>query len=295
MNIELIQLFLEVVELGSFKKVAERHLISQRAVSKKIGTLEMDLGVALFKRQANRISLTPAGHFFYTASQEMTNRFSEALREIQTLSGNTQEVLSVGYFSIFESHVMQARFQTFKQAHPAINLIFREESIEHLSQSILNGDLDLAFTIVYGQEPFLPNSQVQSKTVLEREMVLGISKQNPLSQQDSVLPRDLADTKVLYYSAENSAFLQRSFETRNPELDPHQLQRVTSVEQMELLVALDQAVAFYPADINDPLLNPNRQINFVPVQGNNQTYHLVEFWHAGNQNPALTKYQHLML
>jgi len=295
MTIDLIQLFLEVVELGSFKKVAEHHLISQRAVSKKIGTLELDLGVALFKRQANRITLTPAGHFFYTASQEMTNRFSEALREIQTLSGNTQEVLKIGYFSIFESRVMQARFQTFKQAHPAINLIFREESIEHLNQSILNGDLDLAFMIVYGQQPTALNNQVQLKTVLERQMVLGISKQNPLSQQPTVAPQDLADMKILYYSAENSAFLQKSFETRNPELDPRQIQRVTSVEQMGLLVALDQAAAFYPADMYDPLLNPNQQLNFIPLTGPNQAYRLVEFWRTGNQNPALAKYHRLSL
>lgn len=293
MNIDLIQLFLEVVESGSFKKVAEHHLLSQRAVSKKIGTLEMALGVALFKRQANRITLTQAGHFFYTASQTMTNQFSEALREIQTLSRDTQEVLSIGYFSIFESQLMQDRFQTFKHAHPAINLIFRQASIEHLHQSVLNGELDLAFIISYGPQALIPDNQLNIKTVAKRQMVLGLSAQNPLSQQPTIAARDLADTKILYYSAENSAYLQQSFSQRNPYLAPDQIQRVTSVEQMELLVALDQAVAFYPADIYDPLLNPRQQIKLVPLAGANQNYQLIELWRADNQNPALQKYLHL--
>jgi DNA-binding transcriptional LysR family regulator len=43
MNEELLRLFLDVVQLGSFQKVAEKNYVSQRAVSRQIQRLEQNL------------------------------------------------------------------------------------------------------------------------------------------------------------------------------------------------------------------------------------------------------------
>lgn len=48
MNEELLRLFLDVVQLGSFQKVAEKNYVSQRAVSRQIQRLEQNLHTQLF-------------------------------------------------------------------------------------------------------------------------------------------------------------------------------------------------------------------------------------------------------
>lgn len=60
MNEELLRLFLDVVQLGSFQKVAEKNYVSQRAVSRQIQRLEQNLHTQLFERKKNKIVLTPA-------------------------------------------------------------------------------------------------------------------------------------------------------------------------------------------------------------------------------------------
>ena len=73
MNEELLRLFLDVVQLGSFQKAAEKNYVSQRAVSRQIQRLEQNLHTQLFERKKNKIVLTPAGEFFKKRSEAIIN------------------------------------------------------------------------------------------------------------------------------------------------------------------------------------------------------------------------------
>ena len=57
--------FLEVADSGSFLKASERLYISANAVTKQINLLESDLGVKLFSRSRQGLTLTEAGKSLY--------------------------------------------------------------------------------------------------------------------------------------------------------------------------------------------------------------------------------------
>jgi len=61
MNLHGLRLFHHVASLGSFTKAAEILLISQPAVSSQIKQFEKELGIALFKKNGKRFTLTPFG------------------------------------------------------------------------------------------------------------------------------------------------------------------------------------------------------------------------------------------
>ncbi len=54
--------YLEVVELGSFVKVAEQRNVDRSVISKQISRLEEDLDVRLLNRTTRSLSLTAAGN-----------------------------------------------------------------------------------------------------------------------------------------------------------------------------------------------------------------------------------------
>ena len=60
---ELRQLraFVAVAEELNFTRAAERLHLGQQAVSKSVGQLERELGVALLERTTREVRLTPAG------------------------------------------------------------------------------------------------------------------------------------------------------------------------------------------------------------------------------------------
>jgi DNA-binding transcriptional LysR family regulator len=60
-----LDVFRNVVELGSFAAAARRVRLSPAAVSKNIGELEAHLGVRLLNRTTRRLSLTEAGSLYY--------------------------------------------------------------------------------------------------------------------------------------------------------------------------------------------------------------------------------------
>lgn len=86
MNEEQLRIFLDVVELGSFQKVAERNYVSQRAVSRQIQRLEEHLGTQLFNRGKNKITLTHAGRFFEKRCRALLSMLNNTQHELHRFS-----------------------------------------------------------------------------------------------------------------------------------------------------------------------------------------------------------------
>src|SRR5260370_4974954 len=63
-----MQMFVRVIEKGSFSSVAKERGIGQPAVSKQISALEDELGTELIHRTSRAISLTEAGPDFYESA-----------------------------------------------------------------------------------------------------------------------------------------------------------------------------------------------------------------------------------
>ena len=90
---ELLQLryFLTVSKMLNISRAAKYHMIPQPAMSKTISKLEKELGVPLFDRYKNHLTLTEAGESFARA-------VSIALRELDTAAQNVlQAVQALGY------------------------------------------------------------------------------------------------------------------------------------------------------------------------------------------------------
>lgn len=290
MDIDKLKIFLKVAQYGSFKRVADEEFRSQRAVSKQIKQLETELGVTLFWRRANQITLTPQGKFFRSSAQDIVNNYTKALGELKDYNQEMHQSLRVGYFSAFEQRLLKDAVYDLKQKSPDLQLTVREESNEHITQSVRTGNMDAALSINYGNlEPEM-TSGTDYQVIFTGEMVMGVSTLNQLSDQDYLSPQDLLNDKpILYYSPESSTFLLESFLASMPFITNFErIQRVTSVEQMQLLVSLDQAFAFYPAGLlNEELMTIDSHIKLLPVHESIQRYEIIIIYRKDNDNPAL--------
>src|ERR1700682_4433512 len=76
-----IQVFAQVVELGSFAKAAERLALSTSAASRQVAELESHLQTRLLNRTTRRVSLTESGRAFYERSVQLLADLGEAEQE----------------------------------------------------------------------------------------------------------------------------------------------------------------------------------------------------------------------
>lgn len=63
-----MQVFLRVVEAGSYSEAARRLLMTPSTVSKLIGRIKTRLGVRLLERSTRRLSLTSEGRMYHEKS-----------------------------------------------------------------------------------------------------------------------------------------------------------------------------------------------------------------------------------
>ncbi len=149
MDLNRLKTFLKVAQYGSFKQVADENFITQRAVSKQMRQLEDELNVTLFHRGKNKVTLTPEGHRFISSAQDIVNNYTTALNDLHR-SISSDQMLRVGYFSVFEKKLLQNALYSLLKVNPKLSLAIREGSNEHLTESVRNGSLDLALSISYG-------------------------------------------------------------------------------------------------------------------------------------------------
>ena len=64
-NLKLLQSFLLVAQLGSFRRAAESARRSTAAISMQIKELEDQVGMRLFVRQPKNVTLTPNGRLLF--------------------------------------------------------------------------------------------------------------------------------------------------------------------------------------------------------------------------------------
>ena len=289
MNFTQLNTFITVVETGSFQKAAATQYISQRAVSQSIGKLENELGFKLFERGKNKISITSQGQEFFLKTKEILHSFSVEINSLRHEVATTYQELKVGYFSPFEGALLLQKVFDANQKQPELKIKITEESIEHLISDVSLGILDLAFILDYGEQEFLTKN-LTNKSIFQSKMVIGVSKLDPLSS-GSVFPLTaLKEKPILYYGPEKTNYLKHAFLATLPEAYQNlPVARISTIEQMQILVSSNQANAYYPNGLLQPTNSSNEKIKYLPLEGNSsaQNYHVQAIYQKKTEKKKL--------
>ena len=85
LNLNFLKIFYEVANCNSFLKASNKLYITQPAISRSIAKLEEDLGVVLFFRANNGVSLTPYGQVLYNYIKETSNLLESCQRMLKSI------------------------------------------------------------------------------------------------------------------------------------------------------------------------------------------------------------------
>ena len=107
----------------SFTRAAEELNLSQGAISRQIATLESQLGVALFSRVRQRISLTPTGASYAEDIRDALNRLSAATVNAVAFKG-AGGPLALAILPTFGTRWLIPRLPDFSHKHPEVTINF---------------------------------------------------------------------------------------------------------------------------------------------------------------------------
>lgn len=179
--------FVAAVDAGSLTAAARSLGVGQPAVSHAVARLERELGVSLFDRSGQRMTLTAAGSALYDRTSAALVELDAAVDAARWMESNGVVTLSVS--TSLASHWLLPRLPEFKRRHPEIELrLITTDSDAHVG----NDDADLWIPLGPTARPGLVS---QVFRVEEMIPVATPALTATLSGSD---PADLADGPLLH-------------------------------------------------------------------------------------------------
>ncbi|MEQ4923949.1 DNA-binding transcriptional regulator YafC [Proteus hauseri] len=119
---EEVQVFITVVECGSFTKAAEQLTLANSAVSRTVKKLESKLGVNLLNRTTRQLSLTEEGERYFHRMQIILQDMESAENELIDTQNSPKGLLRIDAATPVVLHLLVPFIQQFQQAYPEITL-----------------------------------------------------------------------------------------------------------------------------------------------------------------------------
>ncbi len=142
MDIKQLTYICTVAEYKSITKAAKHLYISQPSLSHYISKLEEELGVRLFDRTTNPISLTYAGEKYVEAAYDMLNTQSSMLKELSDISQSKKGRIKIGMPRERATYMMPLMMSEFKKVFPNTEIQMIEGNTSLLMNYLEKGRVD---------------------------------------------------------------------------------------------------------------------------------------------------------
>jgi DNA-binding transcriptional LysR family regulator len=150
-----MQMFVRVVETGSFSKAAIEFATTQPTVTKQVAAVEARLKVRLLNRNTRGVSLTESGALYYEKCKSIVRDVEDADNIARLRQGKAQGLLRVGTSVAFGRRVIVPMTLDFMASHSQvqIDLSFEDRYTDLVAQGIeiSGGSVEKAKTFIDGQ------------------------------------------------------------------------------------------------------------------------------------------------
>lgn len=167
-----------VYQEKGFSKAAQKLYVSQPWLSATIKKAEQELGLPLFDRSTNPISLTEAGQYYIEKVEEITAIEEEMYEHFKQMRDVGRTELHIGSSMFFCTYVLPDIMKEFQLLYPQVTLTFTEGGNKTLLEKLLNGRLDFLLEV---ERP--ANSRIHSIPWASEEIVLAVPAGNPVNER----------------------------------------------------------------------------------------------------------------
>lgn len=143
-NLQRLEMFVAVVEAGSFTGAAQTLGLTKAVVSFNIKQLEAELGVSLLTRSTRRVSVTDSGERFYHRCRQLLQDAEHLLDEVRGDHSGLIGLLRITTTPEYGARVIVPALAEFSSRHPQLR-------IQHVSSSknddLISGRFDVAIRL----------------------------------------------------------------------------------------------------------------------------------------------------
>jgi DNA-binding transcriptional LysR family regulator len=194
MDFRHIKAFIAVADALSVTKAAERLHISQPPLSRHIHQLEEELGLTLFVRHRQGVTLTDVGRSLLEKARALDAAGTEFCEAARRMSAAAEDRIRIGIGWGLWDVVNRLRVEFAKQ-RPEVTFEVKDVyCADDVHEQLKNSELDVVFT-----RPPFDESVLDVAPIYHERIQAVIADGSPLASLGEVRIRDLADTPLLLW------------------------------------------------------------------------------------------------
>lgn len=244
MELQQLKYFCTIAECENLTKAAQKLHVSQPSLSRSLHALEDELGTPLFDRVGRNIVLNNAGRVALNRILAVLDSADSVQREVDEFIHDRNHTVNV-YAPVPMGYTDEI-ITTFKDQHPDIHLRVGSKS-SNLLENIKPDITFFASPIVHREPNYL--------LLGEEDIVLAVSKKNPLAKRSSVALSSLSNERWIavlgsrYSEIVSHMFLEAGFRP-NIIIEDQEADRMLGYVARDMGVTLAPAITWF-GDRND--------------------------------------------
>lgn len=208
MTLIQMEIFLKVIQTGSFTRAGEELGLSQSAVSHAITSLESELGFMLIKRNRSGVSITANGERMLGYISKIMHIKEQMEQDAASITGGHTGTIRVGTFSSVSIKWLPQILKQFQQNYPSIQVELLEGGYEEVEHWINVGLVDLGFISVTPKN-------VHEVLILKKDrFVLLLPQGHALCRDGSITMEKIAAEPFIMPKKGCDAYIRKLFKER---------------------------------------------------------------------------------
>lgn len=240
MELNQVETFLHVAELGSFSRAAEVLGLTQPTLSARIQQLEKDVGQRLFERLGRGVRLTEAGRAFLPFAEKSLVVISEGRDAIVMSQNPSKGRLRIGSARVIGAYVLPDLLANFRTEYPGVEFAISTGRSHEVLQMVLDEEVHL------GLGRTLSHPELDSTYLYDEEIVFVTHPEHPLAVRGVASVHEIAREPLILYDRESTYYVLITRVCREAGIVPKVIMNLDSVEATKKMIERGLGVSFLP-------------------------------------------------
>ena len=288
MEMHQIRYFLAVCDCLNFTRAAEHCNVTQPALTRAVQKLEEELGGLLFRRERKYTHMTDLGHLVRPQLEAILAQSEQAKTTAKSFLQMTDAPLNLGVMCTIGPMRFIGFLAAFGRDHPGVEVSLMESVPDRLSQSLMEGALDVAVMT----EPQEGHDRLDLHPLYEERFMIACAPGHRFEAMAAVPMAAIAGESYLTRAnCEYIGYLDGIMQERMIKVqDVYRSEREDWIQSMVLagmgICFIPEFTPIIPGIVTRPIVDPEvtRKINIVTVAGRRFSPAVAAFVKAVNKH-----------
>ncbi|MBQ8208060.1 MAG: LysR family transcriptional regulator [Clostridia bacterium] len=178
MELLWLKYFCDAAQTENFSETARHYFVPPSNISQTIKKLEKELGIELFDRTKNKLTLSTGGRIYYEGVKRALDQLESTKAALSDSTGIISGELRLKVCT--NRRIVTKAIEHFSELYPSVSFRIRHEGGQ-------DSDFDIIIT-----DTELDSDRFEKKLLINEKVGLALNRKNPLAEKENIEPCDLS-------------------------------------------------------------------------------------------------------